>query len=181
MADYEAEIADLEIVAGHVWGAVGGDADAPPEAPRGSRVQVRQVDPKRFGIEVAAGTSVLWVLGDQTETKQIELATLRPFKPMDLIIIELAEADESGDKTLVSGQTAIRLVEIGGVNQFTSKNPVPSPVFASLFSAPRPRIRFDTVQTSPSLTMDMSYVGTVLVGTAKLEAIATFGGVAVKR
>jgi len=163
---------DLEIIAGHVWNAVGGVADG--------SVQVENVDPKRFGVETAAGTPVEWLPGQEGDTQQIILATLRPFKPMDLIIVELQD-DGDGTISVVTGLTEIRLIEVNGVNQFTSKNPVPSQVFGSTLSAPRPKIRFDTVQTSPNLTMDMTYIGGTIAPSARVTAKATFSGVAIKR
>lgn len=168
----EDTLEDLEVVAGHVWSAVGGVDQG--------HVQVNQVDPHRFGVEVASGTKVSWIPGEEGDTHQIELATLRAFKPMDLIITETAN-NGAGAVAVVAGLTEIRLVEIGGVNQFTSKNSVPSAVFGSVLSAPRPKIRFDTVQTSPFLTMDMSYIGGTIAASASATAVATFGGVAVKR
>ena len=168
-------LADLEIVAGHVWNAVGG----PPGAEHGE-VEVMQVDPKRFGIEIAAGTTVQWVKGEEGNAKQIVLATLRPFKPMDLIIVE--KTDEDGELNVTTGLTRIRLIEVNGVNQFTAKNPVESAVFGSLLSAPRPRIRFDTVQTAPNLTMDMECDSRLVIGdSVTLTASAIFSGVAIKR
>lgn len=164
---------DLEIVAGHVWSAVGG-------ADQGD-VQVKQVDPKRFGIEVAAGTTAEWVTGEEGDTHQIVLATLRPFKPMDLIITELSD-DGAGTVSVVSGLSSIAGIDIGGVQQFTSKNKVPSNVFGSVLSAPRPKIRFDTVQTSPSLVMDIVLRDGLTIGASHTVSVnATFGGVAVKR
>lgn len=163
---------ELEIVAGQVWNAVGG-VD-------GGSVEVRDVDPKRFGVETAAGTAVTWAAGEEGDTKQIVLSTLRAFKPMDLIITETIDAGD-GTVAVVTGLTQIRLVEINGVNQFNSKNPVPSQIFGSTLSAPRPKIRFDTVQTSPALTMDMTYKGGTIGASATVTAIATFSGVAVKR
>lgn len=168
-----ATVEDLEIIAGAVWNAVGGVDDG--------QVTVRDVDPKSFGVEVAAGTEVEWVFGDTAgSVKQITLATLRPFKPMDMIITEL---EDEGDGTInvVTGLTEIRNVEIGGVNQFTAKNPVSSQCFGSTLSAPRPRIRFDTVQTSPSLSMDMAYRGGTIGASASVRATAVFSGVAIKR
>lgn len=169
---YEELVQDLEIVAGAVWSAVGGVDQG--------HVEVKQVDPKRFGVEVASGTEVAWAAGEEGDTHQIELATLRPFKPMDMMIVERTD-DGAGTIALVSGLTRIRNVEIGGVNQFTSKNPVSSAVFGTILSAPRPRIRFDTVQTSPSLTLDIDYVGGTIGASSRVTAQAVFGGVAVKR
>jgi len=167
----EGTLEDLEIVAGHVWSAVGG-------VDQGS-VEVKQVDPKRFGVEVAAGTQASWVTGEEGDTKQIVLATLRPFKPMDLMIVERLE--HAGAIAIVSGNTSIRGIDIGGVQQFTSKNTVSSAVFGTVLSAPRPRIRFDTVQTSPSLTMDIDAAVPAIAASDVLTADAIFGGVAVKR
>lgn len=163
---------DLEIIAGHVWSAVGGADDG--------NVRVADVDPKRFGVETAAGTAVTWLPGEEGDTKQIILATLRPFKPMDLIITEITD-DGAGTIAVVTGLTEIRLIEISGINQFTSKNPIPSQCFGSTLSAPRPKIRFDTVQTAPNLTMDMTYIGGTIAPSASVKATATFSGVAVKR
>jgi hypothetical protein len=172
MADYSASCEDLEIVAGAVWSAVGG-------VDQGS-VEVKQVDPKRFGVEVAAGTQVQWLPGQEGDTRQIELATLRPFKPMDMMIIERQD-NGAGVIAVVTGLTRLRNVEIGGVNQFTSKNPVSSACFGTVLSAPRPKIRFDTVQTSPNLTMDIEYDGGTIPASNIFTAEAVFGGVAVKR
>jgi hypothetical protein len=163
---------DLEIIAGHVWNAVGGADDG--------SVKVMDVDPKRFGVETAAGVSVTWLPGEEGDTKQIVLATLRPFKPMDLIITEITD-DGDGTIAVVTGLTEIRNIEVNGVNQFTSKNPIPSQCFGSTLSAPRPKIRFDTVQTAPNLTMDMTYIGGTIAASASVKATATFSGVAVKR
>lgn len=165
-------VADLEIIAGHVWNAVGGANEG--------NVEVQQVDPKRFGIEVAAGTKVTWFAGDEGDTKQITLATLRPFKPMDLMVVEKTD-DGAGTVAVVTGLTEIAGIDIGGVQQFTSKQNVPSPVFGTVLSAPRPRIRFDTVQTSPFLTADMVFVGGTIGASASASAQMVFGGVAVKR
>lgn len=165
-------VADLEIIAGHVWNAVGGANEG--------NVEVQQVDPKRFGIEVAAGTKVTWVAGQEGDTKQITLATLRPFKPMDLMVVEKTD-DGDGVVAVVTGLTEIAGIDIGGVQQFTSKQNVPSPVFGTVLSAPRPRIRFDTVQTSPFLTADMVFVGGTIGASASASAQMVFGGVAVKR
>lgn len=172
LAGDDGSLEDLEIVAGHVWNAVGG-------ADHGD-VQVRQVDPRRFGVEVAAGTKATWVTGEEGDTHQITLATLRPFKPMDLIVVEKTD-DGAGTVAVVSGLTEIDGIDIGGVQQFTSKNPVPSAVFGSVLSAPRPKIRFDTVQTSPFLTADINYDGGTIGASATASASMTFGGVAIKR
>lgn len=172
VAGDDGALEDLEIVAGHVWNAVGG-ADT-------GDVQVRQVDPKRFGVEVAAGTKATWVAGEEGDTHQITLATLRPFKPMDLIVVEKTD-DGAGAVAVVSGLTEIAGIDIGGVQQFTSKNAVPSAVFGSVLSAPRPKIRFDTVQTSPFLTADLDYDGGTIGASATASARMTFGGVAIKR
>lgn len=163
---------DLEIVAGHVWHAVGGVEQG--------QVRVEQVDPKRFGVEVAAGTIVVWLPGEEGDTRQIELSTLRPFKPMDMIIVERVD-DGAGTVSVVTGLTRIRNVEINGINQFTSKNPVSSACFGTVLSAPRPKIRFDTVQTSPALTMDIQFDGGTIPASRRVTAEAVFGGVAVKR
>lgn len=163
---------DLEIVAGQVWSAVGGVDDG--------AVEVRQVDPKRFGVEIAAGTSVQWVAGEEGDARTIVLSTLRPFKPMDMAIVETQE-DSTGAIALVTGFTRIRNIEIGGVNQFTAVEPVPSAVFGTVLSAPRLRIRFDTVQTSPALSMSMENIGSVIAASDTLVATAVFSGVAVKR
>jgi hypothetical protein len=168
----EGTLEDLEIVAGHVWNAVGG-ADQ-------GEVQVKQVDPKRFGIEIAAGTKVEWVTGEEGDTKDITLATLRPFKPMDMIVTEKTD-DGAGTVAVVTGLTEIAGVEINGIQQFTSKNNVPSAVFGSVLSAPRPKLRFDTVQTAPFLTAEMVFVGGTIGASATASAQLTFGGVAVKR
>lgn len=168
----EGTLEDLEIVAGHVWNAVGG-ADT-------GEVQVRQVDPKRFGIEIAAGTKVEWVTGEEGDTKDITLATLRPFKPMDMIVTEKTD-DGAGTVAVVTGLTEIAGVEINGIQQFTSKSNVPSAVFGSVLSAPRPKLRFDTVQTAPFLTAEMVFVGGTIGASSTASAQLTFGGVAVKR
>jgi len=168
----EGALEDLEIIAGQVWNAVGGAHDG--------HIEVKEVDPKRFGIEVAAGTKVSWVTGEEGDTKNITLATLRPFKPMDLIVTEKTD-DGAGTVAVVTGITEISGIDIGGVQQFTSKNNVPSAVFGSVLSAPRPRIRFDTVQTSPFLTASMVYVGGTIGASATASAQMTFGGVAIKR
>jgi hypothetical protein len=165
-------VEDLEIVAGHVWNAVGG-------VDTGS-VEVKQVDPKRFGVEVAAGTEVTWVPGEEGDTKQVILATLRPFKPMDMIITERTD-DGAGTVAVVSGLTEVTGIDIGGVQQFTSKNAISSNVFGSLLSAPRPKIRFDTVQTSPSLVVDIKFIGGTIAASHTVTVNITFGGVAVKR
>lgn len=169
---YDDTVEDLEIIAGAVWNAVGG-------IDNGS-VEVKQVDPKRFGVEVAAGTQVIWLPGQEEQTQQIVLATLRPFKPMDLMIIERVD-DGAGTVSVVTGLTRIRGVDIGGVQQFTSKNPVSSAVFGTVLSAPRPKIRFDTVQTSPNLTMDVEFEGGTIAASSRVLVEAVFGGVAVKR
>lgn len=169
---YDDTLEDLEIVAGHVWNAVGG-ADQ-------GEVHVKQVDPKRFGIEIAPATEATWVAGEEGDTHQIQLATLRPFKPMDLMVVERTD-DGAGTVAVVAGLTDIRNIEIGGVNQFTSKNPCPSAVFGTVLSAPRPKIRFDTVQTSPFLSADMEYAGGTIAASATARAQMVFGGVAVKR
>jgi hypothetical protein len=165
-------VEDLEIVAGHVWSAVGG-------VDTGS-VQVNQVDPKRFGVEVAAGTEVSWIHGQEGDTKQVILATLRPFKVMDMIVTERTD-NGAGVIAVVSGLTQIEGVDIGGVQQFTSKNPVASNVFGSLLSAPRPKIRFDTVQTSPNLVLDIAFIGGTIAASASVTVNVVFGGVAIKR
>jgi len=168
----DSTLEELEIIAGPMWNAVGGVDNG--------NVEVRDVDPKRFGVETAAGTPAEWVAGQEGDTVQIVLATLRPFKPMDLIITETIDNGD-GTVSVVTGLTEIRIVEINGVNQFNSKNPVPSQCFGSTLSAPRPKIRFDTVQTSPNLTMDMTYRGGTIGASARVRAVATFSGVAVKR
>jgi len=163
---------ELEIVAGHVWSAVGGVADG--------EVTVAQVDPKRFGVETAAATKAEWITGEDNDVKELILATTRPYKPMDLIMVEKLDAGD-GTIAVVTGYTEITSIEITGVNQFNSKNPVPSLVFGSVLSAPRPKIRFDTVQTSPSLTMNVRHVGSTIGASQVLSAEAVFSGVAVKR
>lgn len=163
---------ELEIVAGHVWSAVGGVDDG--------SVSVAQVDPKRFGVETAAGNSVTWVVGEDNETRQVVLATIRAYKPMDMIIVETLN-DGAGTIAAVQGYTQIQQVEINGVNQLNSRNPIPSVCFGTVLSAPRPKIRFDTVQTSPSLTMDLEHIGSAIGASETLTAYAVFSGVAVKR
>jgi len=171
MSADEGTLEDLEIVAGHVWSAVGG-------VDQGS-VEVKQVDPKRFGVEVAAGTRAAWVTGEEGDVVQSILATLRPFKPMDIMIVERLQ--HAGAIAIVSGTTGINGIDIGGVQQFTSKNRVSSAVFGTVLSAPRPKIRFDTVQTAPSLTMDMVADVPAIAASDILTADVIYGGVAVKR
>ena len=167
-------VEDLEIVAGHVWSAVGGVTEGD------GTVTVAEVDPKRFGIETAAAEAAEWAPGEDGDTKESVLATIRPFKPMDMMIVEqLTEND--GDKALVTGYSEILNVEINGTNQFTSKNPVPSACFGTLLSAPRPRVRFDTVQTAPNLTMNLRHSGTDIPASGALKVTPVFSGVAVKR
>jgi hypothetical protein len=163
---------ELEIVAGAVWSAVGGVDDG--------SVTVAEVDPKRFGIEIAAATKAIWLPAQANDTVDVTLSTLRPYKPMDLIIVEKLQADD-GTRSVVTGYTEIRNVEINGVNQFNAKNPVSSVPFGSTLSAPRPKVRFDTVQTSPALTAGMTHVGSTIPASGQLEADLIFSGVAVKR
>jgi hypothetical protein len=163
---------ELEIVAGHVWSAVGG-AD-------NGEVSVHQVDPSRYGVEIAPATAVDWVTGQEGDPRNSVLSTLRPFKPMDMVITERVLAGD-GTVAVVSGLTDITEVEINGVNQFNSKNDCPSVVFGSVLSAPRPKIRFDTVQTSPALTMGLVYVGGTIAASATARVTPMFSGVAVKR
>jgi hypothetical protein len=163
---------ELEIVAGHVWSAVGGVDDG--------NVTVAQVDPKRFGVETAAATTVQWVAGEDNQTRQLVLSTTRPYKPMDLIMVEKLD-DGAGTIATVQGYTSIEQCQITGTNQFNSSNPIPSLVFGSVLSAPRPKIRFDTVQTSPALTMDVRHVGSTIGASETLTVEAVFSGVAVKR
>ena len=163
---------ELEIVAGHVWSAVGGVDDG--------NVTVAQVDPKRFGVETAAGTKTSWAPGEDNDVKEIVLSTIRPYKPMDLIVVEKLTADD-GTIALVTGYTELTNVEINGINQFNSKNPVPSAVFGTILSAPRPKIRFDTVQTSPALTANIRHIGAAIPASGSLQAELVFSGVAVKR
>jgi hypothetical protein len=165
---------DLEIVAGHVWSAVGGVTEGD------GTVTVAEVDPKRFGIETAAATEATWAPGENGDTKESVLATTRPYKPMDMMIVETLTAND-GTIALVTGYSEILNVEINGVNQFNSKNPVPSACFGTLLSAPRPRVRFDTVQTSPSLTMNLRHIGTNIPASGALAVRPVFSGVAVKR
>lgn len=165
-------VADLEIIAGHVWNAIGGVDQG--------EVKVMQVDPSSYGVEVAAGTKVVWVAGQEGDTQDSTLATLRPFKPMDVMVVEKTD-DGAGTVAVVSGLTEIRGIEIGGVQQFTSKENVPSPVFGTVLSAPRPKIRFDTVQTAPFLTAELEYDGGTIAASALASARLVFGGVAVKR
>jgi hypothetical protein len=173
-----ASVEDLEIVAGYVWNAVGG-VGAVGGVDQGT-VEVKQVDPKRFGVEVCAGTSVEWAAGDEGDVRQIELATLRAFKPMDVMVIERQD-NGAGVVAIVTGLTRTRIIEIGGINQFTAKNPINNAVFGTVLSAPRPKIRFDTVQTSPSLTADLEFVGGTIGASSRVIAEMVFGGVAVKR
>jgi hypothetical protein len=163
---------ELEIVAGHVWSAVGGVEDG--------SVTVAEVDPKRFGVETAAGTKALWAPGEDNDVKEIVLSTLRPYKPMDMIVVEKLTADD-GTIALVTGFTELTNVEINGVNQFNAKNPVPSAAFGTILSAPRPKIRFDTVQTSPALTANVRHVGAAIPASGALQVELLFSGVAVKR
>ncbi len=163
---------DLEIVAGHVWSAMGG-ADQ-------GEVSVHQVDPTRFGIEIAPATSVQWVTGEEGDTHTSVLSTLRPFKPMDMVITEKTIASD-GTVAVVAGLTLIDNIEINGINQFNSKNRCSSAVFGSVLSAPRPKIRFDTVQTAPALSMDLVYDGGVIAASAVTKVFPMFSGVAVKR
>lgn len=167
-----ATLEDLEIVAGHVWNAMGG-------AEQGE-VQVHQVDPKRFGVEIAPATGVSWVHGEEGDTKTSTLSTLRPFKPMDMVITEKVLGGD-GTVAVVAGLTLIDNIEINGVNQFNSKNRCSSAVFGSVLSAPRPKIRFDTVQTSPALSMDLVYDGGTIAASASAKVFPMFSGVAVKR
>jgi hypothetical protein len=177
--DYDSAVADLEIVAGNMWSAVGGpNAGTDPIA---AGVHVKQVEPGRFGIEVAAATRVTWEPGHESDVLDSTLSTLRPFKPLDMII---SEFNIAADGTRVFPQgclTAIKSVEINGVQQFTSKQPIPSCIFGSILTAPRPRIQFDTVQTAPVLTLQMMLLQAVIAASQKVEAWITFAGVAVKR
>lgn len=168
----EGTLEDLEIVAGHVWSAMGG-------AEQGD-VQVHQVDPKRFGIEIAPATAVSWTPGEEGDTKTSVLSTLRPFKPMDMMVIERVLAGD-GTVSVVAGLTDIDNIEINGVNQFNSKNRCPSACFGTVLSAPRPKVRFDTVQTSPALSADLVYAGGTIAASAVARAALVFSGVAVKR
>lgn len=168
----DASLEDLEIVAGHVWGAMGG-------AEQGD-VSVHQVDPKRFGIEIAPATQVTWVTGQEGDTKTSTLSTLRPFKPMDMMVVERVLAGD-GTVAVVAGLTDIDNIEINGVNQFNSKNRCPSACFGTVLSAPRPKVRFDTVQTSPALSADLVYAGGTIAASATAKATLVFSGVAIKR
>lgn len=170
--DYGSALEELEIVAGHVWSAVGGVEDG--------NVTVAQVDPKRFGVETAAGTKAVWAPGEDGNSKEIVLSTLRPYKPMDVLVVEKLTGDD-GVIALVTGFTEIDNIEINGINQFNSKNPVPSAVFGTILSAPRPKIRFDTVQTAPALTANMAHIGAAIPASGQLQAEMVFSGVAVKR
>lgn len=163
---------ELEIVAGHVWSAVGGIDDG--------NVTVSEVDPKRFGIETAAATKATWAPGEDNDVKDVVLSTIRPYKPMDLMVVEKLTAND-GTISIVTGYTELTNVDVNGVNQFNSKNPVPSAVFGTILSAPRPRVRFDTVQTSPALTASLRHVGAAIPASGELNAELVFSGVAVKR
>lgn len=157
---------DLEIIAGRVWNAVGG-------ADTGS-VSVEQVDPKRFGVEVAAATIPQWKTANEGDTVQAVLATLRPFKPMDMMIVDLLNG------VLATGLTVVQGIDIGGVQQFTSNNPVHSAVF-NVGGAPRPKIRFDTVQTSPNAVISMASISETIPSSDTITSYVAFAGVAVKR
>lgn len=163
---------ELEIVAGHVWSAVGGAESG--------EVQVHQVDPTRYGIEIAPATGVEWIPGQEGDPRTSILSTLRPFKPLDMVITERVIGGD-GTVAVVAGLTDITEVEINGVNQFNSKNDCPSVVFGSVLTAPRPKIRFDTVQTSPALSMGLVYVGGTIAASAIARVNPMFSGVAVKR
>jgi hypothetical protein len=183
-------VGDLEIVARHVWGAVGGPEGMPPAGggnnPLAQEVHFEHVDPKKFGIEVAGCEPVEFVAGEEGTTKDVLLGTLRPFKPMDMIVSTyVLQTGEAPSLTLAVGSIEISSCNIGGTNQFTSDNPIPADIFASLFSAPRPRIQFGTVQTSPKLTLKVKCTltaGVIPVASlgGKLKVYVTFGGVAAK-
>jgi hypothetical protein len=184
-------VGDLEIVAGQMWSGVGG----PPAAgggnnPLAQEVHFENVDPKKFGIEVAGCEPVEFVAGEEGLTKQILLGTLRPFKPMDMMITSLLYGTGLGTfgVILVAGavESGAGAVDIGGTNQFTARNPVPLDcIFGSVLSAPRPRVQFGTVQTAPKLSIDIKCIlpaGTILAASlkGKLRVYCTFGGVAAK-
>ena len=184
-------VGDLEIVARHVWGAVGGDMPPGglPQAgggnnPLAQEVHFQHVDPKAFGIEVAGCEPVEFVAGEEGTTKDVLIGTLRPFKPMDMIVSALLY--ETGEVAVIAvGAVEILSCNIGGTNQFTSDNPIPDLVFGSTLSAPRPRIQFGTVQTSPKMTLRIKCVlpTGVIAATSlggKLKIYITFGGVAAK-
>lgn len=182
-------VGDLEIVARHVWGAVGGDAGGMPPAgggnnPLAQEVHFEHVDPKKFGIETCGCEPVVFVAGEEGTTKDVLLGTLRPFKPMDMIVTAILSSTGVAP-VAVPGAVELSSCNIGGTNQFTSDNPIPDVVFGSVLSAPRPRIQFGTVQTSPKLTLKVKCVLTAGVIAAaslggQLKIYVTFGGVAAK-
>jgi hypothetical protein len=181
-------VGDLEIVARHVWGAVGGPEGMPAAGggnnPLAQEVHFEHVDPKKFGIETAGCEPIEFVAGEEGLTKDVLLGTLRPFKPMDMIVSVLKY--ETGEvPVLVVGAVELSSCNIGGTNQFTSDNPIPDLVFGSALSAPRPRVQFGTVQTSPKLTLKIKCVlptGVIAAASlgGKLKVYVTFGGVAAK-
>src|SRR6185295_11425667 len=104
--------------------------------------------------------------------------------PMDMIVSALIY--EAGEVPVIAvGAVEILSCNIGGTNQFTSDNPIPDLVFGSTLSAPRPRIQFGTVQTSPKMTLRIKCViptGVIAAASlgGKLKIYITFGGVAAK-
>lgn len=186
-------VGNLEIMAGHIWSGVGGLPAAGGGAnPLAQEVHFQNVDPKAFGIEVAGAEPVEFVAGEEGSTKKVEMGTLRAFKPMDMIITSLLYGSTLGAGlgfAIIAGAVEIAdgNVNIGGTGQFTSTNPVPDSVFGNLFSAPRPRIQFGTVQTAPKLSIAVKCIlpaGTIATvgpsSTGKLRVYITFGGVAAK-
>jgi hypothetical protein len=152
--------------------------------PLAQEVHFEHVDPKKFGIEVAGCEPVEFVAGEEGTTKDVLLGTLRPFKPMDMIVTALLINDGEAP-VAVGGAIELLSVGIGGTNQFTAENPIPDVIFGSVLSAPRPRVQFGTVQTSPKLTVKVKCVLTAGVIAAssvhgKLKVYITFGGVAAK-
>lgn len=189
MGQYDNLVGDLEIVARHVWGAVGGPGEGMPAAgggnnPLAQEVHFEHVDPKKFGIEVAGCEPVTFIAGEEGTTKDILLGTLRPFKPMDMIVTALLS--HNGEAAVIApGSIEVLSCNLGGTNQFTSENPIPDLVFGSALSAPRPRIQFGTVQTSPKLTLKVKCVlsaGVIEAASVggQLKVYVTFGGVAAK-
>jgi len=194
MADSGSLVGDLEIIAGHIWSGVGGPMPAAGGGanPLAQEVHFEHVDPKKFGIEIAGCEPVEWVAGEEGATKKVELGTLRVFKPMDMIITSILYGSTLGlglGYAIIAGAVEIAdgNVDIGGTNQFTAKNPVPDSVFGNLFSAPRPRIQFGSVQTAPKLVVMLKCIlpaGTIAAvgpsNTGKLRCYITFGGVAAR-
>ena len=158
-------LSDAEIIAG-MYDAIGGDL----EESLGARVRVKTIDFKRWGQEAAACKRVTWATGEQGQVRTAEFNPTRTFKPFGMVIVQ-----RFGDPLALD----LTSIDISGTEQLTTKNPIPAVAFApDSFNVPK--VRMDTIQTSPGAQVELTYTPAAAI-TDTVQATVVLSGIALQR